>query len=143
MKNINRIAIGQININSIRNKFDLLSQLVMGNLDILLISETKLDSSFPSNQFRINGYSTPYRLDRNCHGGGILLYLRDDIPSRRLTIQNTDVESIFIEINLRIKKWLLCGSYNPHKCRAPLAIFRKHLRLTFFTIRKRAINRRF
>ena len=56
-------------MNSIRNKFELLSQYCQNNLDILLISQTKLDSSFPRGQFQLNGYCTPYRLDRNVHGG--------------------------------------------------------------------------
>ena len=30
-----------------------------------MISETKLDSFFPNGQFQIDGYSEPYRLDRN------------------------------------------------------------------------------
>ena len=45
-----------------------------------MISETKLDESFPIGQFLKKGFSTPFRLDRNCHGGGILLYIREDIP---------------------------------------------------------------
>ena len=36
---------GQININSIRNKFDPLMAAVAGNVDILLIIETKIDST--------------------------------------------------------------------------------------------------
>ena len=73
---MNRIKIGQLNINSIRNKFDLLDPAVAGNLDILLITETKIDSFFPEAQFEIDGFTTPYRVNRDCHGGGILLYMR-------------------------------------------------------------------
>ena len=47
-----------------------------------MISETKLDSSFPEGQFLIEGYSKPHRIDRNCHGAGIMLYVRADIPSK-------------------------------------------------------------
>ena len=47
-----------------------------------MISETKLDSSFPEGQFLIEGYSKPHRIDHNCHGGGIMLYVRADIPSK-------------------------------------------------------------
>ena len=83
-------------------------------MDILLISETKLDDSFPSAQFLLDGFSKPYRLDRCSNGGGILLYIRDDIPSRLLSNSNK-TESIFTEINFRKKKWLICASYNPHK----------------------------
>ena len=52
------------------------------NIDALLTSETKIDSSFPSAQFHLEGYATPHRLDRNANGGGIPLYIREDIPSK-------------------------------------------------------------
>ena len=45
--NVDRIIIAHLNIYSIRNKFDALKTMIAGNIDILLISETKLDESFP------------------------------------------------------------------------------------------------
>ena len=54
-----------LNINSIRNKIELLSEAVTGNIDILMISETKIDESFPTSQFIISGFSSPLRLDRS------------------------------------------------------------------------------
>ena len=48
-------------------------------VDIFLIYETKLDDSFPSAQCKIEGCTTPYRYDRNDKGGGLLLYIREDI----------------------------------------------------------------
>ena len=79
-----------------------------------MISEAKIDSSFPSVQFHLEGYAAPYRLDRNANGGGILLYVREDIP---LNLLNTDlsIEEFFVEIRLRKKTWLLCSSYNLKK----------------------------
>ena len=62
--------IAQIKINSIRNKFETLVSLVTSDIDILMISETKIDESFPLSQFMIDGFSMPYRRDRNAHGGG-------------------------------------------------------------------------
>ena len=104
-----------------------------GNLDILLLTETKLDSSFPNAQFEIKGYTTPYRVDRDVHGGGLLLYVREDIPSKLLIdLKKSDnQEGIFVEINLRKKKWVLCCSYNPHKSNASkhTDILGKHLDL--------------
>ena len=55
---------------------------VGNNLDIRMVSETKIDDTFPESQFLIEGFSTPYRLDRTAKGGGILLYRRQDIPSK-------------------------------------------------------------
>ena len=48
-----RIILGHLNINSIRTKFDLLVDQIKGNVDIMGISETKFDESFPSGQFKI------------------------------------------------------------------------------------------
>ena len=80
-KRINRPIIGQLNINSIRNKFCFLESEASKHLDILLISEAKIDETFPSAQFLPDGFSRPYKLDRCANGGGILLSVRDDISS--------------------------------------------------------------
>ena len=99
--NFNRLVLAHININSIRNKFDTLVQQITNNIDILMISETKLDNSFPEGQFLIPGYSSPYRFERNCRGGGIMLYVREDIPSKLLSIENQPIKDFYVEINFR------------------------------------------
>ena len=63
--NLNKLIFAHLNINSIRNKFELLSKQIKGNVDVLMISETKIDDSFPVGQFLIEGFCTTYRLDRN------------------------------------------------------------------------------
>ena len=112
-KHSNRLVIAQLNINSIRNKFTSLSNMIKDNIDILLISETKIDSSFPTVQFHIDGY-TIHRRDRNENGGGLLLYVREDVPSTLLKT-DSEIEAFYVELNVRKKKWLLCCSYNPSK----------------------------
>ena len=77
------MVIAKLNINSPRNKFVSLSTIIKDNVDILLISETKIDSLFPKAQFHIDGYTT-YRRDRNEDGSGLLLYIRDNAPSTLL-----------------------------------------------------------
>ena len=74
--------VAHLNIKSLRLKFDSLIQKITGNVDILMISETKLDNSFPESQFLIEGYSKLYRIHNDYHGGGIMLYVRADIPSK-------------------------------------------------------------
>ena len=116
LKNLNRVLIGHININSIRNKFDILFGMVKDNTDILMVSETKLDSSFSQTEFRIEGYTPPFRFDRNSRGVGILLFIRKDIPAKIIsTTPLKDFEEIFAKLTFRKKKILLCCSYNPHK----------------------------
>ena len=58
-KNINRLIFAQFNINSLWNKSEPLQHIINKNIDVLLISETKIDSYFPSVQFYLEGYATP------------------------------------------------------------------------------------
>ena len=76
-------VIAQINISSIRNKFETLVSVVTSGIDILMISERKLNESFQLSQFMIDGFSLFYCLDRNVHGGGILGYFRYNITGNK------------------------------------------------------------
>ena len=60
----------------------MLSEMIKGFVDMFMISQTKLDDSFPGGQFFIEGYHTPFRFDRNGNAGGILIYVREDIPAK-------------------------------------------------------------
>ena len=94
----------------------MLSNSIKGNLERLMISERKLDSTFPSDQFIIEGYAAPVRYDRNGRGGGIILYMREDIPTTLLTTSlPKNFKGFFVELSLRKKKILMCCSYNPAK----------------------------
>ena len=110
----NKTKIALININYIRNKLDLLSDQVKGNVDILMISETKIDESFPVCQFEIDGFNIPFRVDRDQKSGGIMLYFREDLPAKLLSIDRVK-ESCFIELNLKRTKWLISYSNKPDK----------------------------
>ena len=68
---------------------------------------------FPDEQFKINGFKKPYRRDRNEHGGGVMIYVRNDIPSQEKKYKlPSDVEGVVVEINLRKMKYLLLGIYH-------------------------------
>ena len=62
-----------LSINSIRNKFEMLSLLFHGVINILMICEIKIDDFFPTEQFIIECYFPIYRLDRNDRGRGLCL----------------------------------------------------------------------
>ena len=83
--------IAQININSIRNKFETLVSLRTFDIDILMISETT-DESFPLSQFMTDGFSMPYCHDRNTHGVGILVYFRNNITMKLLKLGNLPLD---------------------------------------------------
>ena len=113
IKNANRLITGHLNVNSLRNKFEMLGELIKDKIDIFLISEAKLDISFPSGQFLIKGYSAPLRLDRlgnlladhlHCIGSGIDVYSSKYDNFVVLHFLNTEVSSSFME--------QFCASYN-------------------------------
>ena len=78
-----------------------------------MISESKLDESFPHGQFLIDGFHTLFKFDRNKNEGGILLYVREDIPTKSHDFPSA--KSFFVEIILHKKKWLINCLYNPNK----------------------------
>ena len=90
-RNKNRIIIGHLNINSVRNEFVELESLTSGNIDIICISETKLDSSFPVMQFTREGYSKPYRRDNTDKSGGLLIFVKEGIMSKPLKTKFTRI----------------------------------------------------
>ena len=99
-------------VNSIRNKFEALKLFIEYQLDIIAITETKLDDSFLVKQFCIHGYNTPFRVDKSDNSGGILV--RSNIPCREIASNlPKNVEGIFMETNIRNKKWLVFTGYNP------------------------------
>ena len=75
----------------LRKKFDQLKEIVLKYIDILVITETKLDHTFPNAQFLVLGFSKPFHLERggvmiyDRKGGGVMIYVREYIPSKLLT----------------------------------------------------------
>lgn len=113
-KHPNRFLCAHLNINSLRFKFCHITELLQkGTVDILFLSETKLDQSFVDCQFKVDNY-TLWRADRTSRGGGIAAYLRSDIAGdRKKNLEFDFIESIGIELILNNKKWFLCGAYKP------------------------------
>ena len=93
--NVNKLFFAHLNINSIRNKFDSLADIIKDNIDILMISETKVDNSVPDGQFFLDGFGTPFRLDRNRNGGGIMLSLEMTFL-QNLFLQMTGLLKVFM-----------------------------------------------
>ena len=112
LRNVCRLTIAYLNINSIRNKFDPLKEIVSQNLDILMVAETKINDSFPKEQFHVEGYADPLRHDE---GGGLLVYVKSDITMRQLQSFKfeIDMECICFQINVRGEKWVLFSIYRP------------------------------
>ena len=89
--------------------------ITANNVDVFLISETKIDDSFPNAQFHKHEYSNPNRRDRTADGGGLLLYINQNIPSKPLRMHTVpeDIEIICTELYIRKQKWIILGIYHP------------------------------
>ena len=114
LDNPNNPILAHLNINSICYKHADLFTLIDSNIDVLVIGETKRDSSFPNSQFEVDGHKSPFRKDRNSNGGGLLMYVRDDIPSWEVSDHlplPDNIEIITTELNFKKQKWLFIGIY--------------------------------
>ena len=113
--NANKVITGNLNISSIRNKFEQSKETALKYIDTYVVTETKLDETFLDSLLLMDGFSKPYRFDWTKNGGGIMTFIRDTISSKILEkhIFQNDVESIFVELNFRKCKRLLYGTYHP------------------------------
>ena len=74
-------TIACLNINSIRNKFNDLQELVKGNTDGVMIAETRTDAYFTTSQFLLENYHQSFiRLDINSKSGSTLVFVKSSVP---------------------------------------------------------------
>ena len=99
LEHFNTLIVGHLNINSIRNKFEMIGEIIT-NFDIFSTSGSKIDSTFADMQFKINEYKL-LRHDRNRFCAGLMLYLIEGIPCTFLNIHPIvpNAETICIEFH--------------------------------------------
>ena len=92
---------GQLNVNSIRKKFESVQKIIQNTFDIFLACETKIDSSFPNQQFCIPEYRI-FRKDPNARGGSILFYVNQDLNCKVLNKYpaRQDIQILVLELKL-------------------------------------------
>ena len=100
---VKNTIICHLNINSIRNKFDTLDEIVK-----------TFDNTFRINKFSLRGHEV-FRRDRNRFGGGLILYFNENIPCKPLTDHPvfSDLEMMAFELHQSKRKWLVLGIYKP------------------------------
>lgn len=106
-----------MNINSIQNKFDDLKILNRElKSHIIFLTETKIDSSYPSSQFQLEGYLS-YRKDRAKGRGGLMAYLSSKIISQQMKLpkQYKLIEVLAIKAMINNNDVLFVGIYRPPK----------------------------
>ena len=79
------------------------------NFNIFIISESTLGNTFPNKQFHINGFKI-FRCDRNRYGGGLILYVHEEISCKPLKIPLFDliIKIIGLESSSNETKMAFC-----------------------------------
>ena len=133
LANVNTLVIGYLNINSLAGKFDELKVVIENNTDILIATEIKINLSFSSYHFMIEGFSMLFS-DRNRSGGRVIVYVQDDILSKQPTkhILSDDTEGVLIPVKFFFKhdicrqsyeKFFLVGYFNAEETEPRLCEF--------------------
>ena len=111
---IHNPLITYLNINSLRYEIiDLRKIISYTDIDLISITETKIDSSFPDAQFLTENYLT-FRCDRNKHGGGILTFVKNGLlPKHIPDLESNIIEILPLEIRIDKSKWIVLNVYRP------------------------------
>jgi len=105
------------NARSIKNKYDELCLYINKNPhDIIVVSESWLDDSYPSSMFNIDGYRL-YRADRSCDGGGVAVWSR--FPANEITCPTNKLISNILVLRFSDSNTVLIAIYHPYWGKVP------------------------
>ena len=111
------LNISHVNIYSITspNRLDELEQFANSNhIHILCATETKLDSTVHPSLYTMSSFSSPFTRHRTRHGGGVAIYVRDNLASSRITeLEFEDTECLWIKIRVQNETIIICCVYFP------------------------------
>ena len=102
------------NIRSLSGKVDELRVVIndsKSGIHIIAITETWLDKKIEDAEVDIPGYKI-YRKDRDADGGGVAVYVRNDLSViRREDLEDPNLEGLWLEITLPKSRGFLLGLY--------------------------------
>ena len=109
------LVFAHVNVCSLRNKYMDIEKTIRDNhINIFAISETHLDGSFTDSSIAIEGF-TVFRKDRNKFGGGVAIYIQNNLPARmRVDLMMNNIEACCVQVHLPfIKPIIVCCFYRP------------------------------
>ena len=108
------LKIGCLNIRGLLNKIDEMRTIVTEcNFDVMGICETFLDDTIADNEICIEGY-TIVKKNRNRHGGGVILYIKEGIQYTEITnLAGSEVEGVWANIQCDKQHLALGVMYRP------------------------------
>ena len=106
-----------VNVNSITSdcRLDELSQHAQShNIDVLCVTETKLDVNVHSSLYSLDHFHAPFTKHRDRHGGGVAIYVKGNLSAKREpSLEIGDFESVWCKISTRSCSVLVCCAYIP------------------------------
>ena len=115
LKHSKKVCLSYININSVRNKLEDLSEFVCAQVDFLAISEARKAPFQQHNLiFRVLGLHIGQER-YNCEKRRVTLYVKGDIPSKMISIRDcpSDIQISPFKMNLKRQMWLVVPVYTP------------------------------
>lgn len=110
----NLFNIGHSNIRGIRSNLSDLKVKLGSVFDVFGVSETMIGDNVDSESLRISGYQSPLRRDRDNHGGGLLVYVSNNVTAnRRHDLESSTIESLWVEVSIKGLRFLICNCYRP------------------------------
>lgn len=111
------ITISHVNINSItsRGRLDELSFFASTNsIDILCLSETKLDDKIHPSLYSLDYFHDPLTRHRDRNGGGVAIYIRNNLAVKRLVhLETPDLEWVWCLVKIKQTTLIICSLYMP------------------------------
>ena len=80
--------------------------------EIICVCETWLDANISNTDVALEDYQL-FRKDRNRHGGGVAIYVKNSIPVKEIDLLFDGLESVGIEIIVSNKKIAIICCYRP------------------------------
>ena len=86
-------------------------------IDVLILSESKVDQTIPTNLLTIPGYHEPLRHDREIngrHGGGVLMYIGEALAfQHKSELQSMMYEHVWADVRINDKIYAINALYRP------------------------------
>ena len=111
----NGLLLASLNITSLRKQIHELEVILrVYDIDILTLNETRIEPLIDDKEVTIPGYKV-YRNDRNKNGGGVAIYIKDDLPEPKIRLMSNNLELLCLEFTPRhAKGFLVIAWYRPH-----------------------------
>ena len=118
--NLHNMKIVHNNVCSLPPKVDLI-ECELSEYDIIAITESHLDNTVPDSSLKLAGFQKPVRLDRTRAGGGIAVYVKNNLYfEEQPDLLNQEIELLWLKVSYQHNHFLLGVFYRPPNSRVKL-----------------------